>query len=109
MQTFGLSRHNDDMSEQEKPILEEDARLARILGALLLVVLPLLGFYASSVLGKEWHYDYRLQDLAVAERGAGYMLILAVGMNFWIWYRYRSQVDQDTINEWYDPQAGNHH
>lgn len=106
---MALRRHNDDMSEQEKPILEEDARLARILGALLMFVLPTFGFYASSALGKEWHYDYRLVDLTVAERGAGYMAGLALLMNAYIWWSYRSNVDKDLVNEWYDPQSGHGH
>ena len=97
------------MSEQEKPVLEEDAKLARVLGAVLLVAMPLLGFYGSSVLGKEWHYDYRPQDIAVAVRGAGYLLIIAVAFNLYIWFRYKSNVDKDSVNEWYDPQAGHHH
>jgi hypothetical protein len=97
------------MSEQEKPVLEEDAKIARILGAVLMIVVPIFGFYASSALGKEWFYDYRVQDIDVAKRGFGYGLIIAVAMNFYIWYRYRSNVDKDVVNEWYDPQAGHHH
>ena len=104
-----MRRHNDHMSEQEKPILEEDAKLARILGAVLMVVLPLFGFYASSALGKEWHYDYRLSDLAVAERGAVYMFVLALFFNAYLWFRYRSNVDKDLVNEWHDPQSGHGH
>ena len=106
---MGSRRHNDVMSEQEKPVLEEDAKLARILGAVIMVVLPLFGFYASSALGKEWHYDYRVEDIAVALRGAGYMALVALGMNGYIWLRYKNNVDKDVINEWYDPQTGNHH
>jgi len=109
VQTIRLTRHNDDMSEQEKPHLEEDAKLARILGAVLLFVVPTFGFYASSALGKEWFYDYRMSDLAVAERGAAYGLIIAVAMNFYLWFRYRSNVDKDLVNEWYDPQTGHPH
>ena len=106
---MGSRRHNDVMSEQEKPVLEEDAKLARILGAVIMVVLPLFGFYAASALGKEWHYDYRVEDIAVALRGAGYMALVALGMNGYIWLRYKNNVDKDVINEWYDPQTGNHH
>jgi hypothetical protein len=109
VQIFVLSRHNYVMSDQEKPILEEDAKIARILGAILMIALPLWGFYASSALGKEWYFDYRIQDLPVALRGAGYMLILAFGFNVYIWFRYKSNVDKDTVNEWYDPQAGHDH
>jgi hypothetical protein len=97
------------MSEQEKPILEEDTRIARILGAVLLVVVPTFGFYVSSALGKEWHFDYRPQDLNVALHGAGYGLLIAAIMNGYIWLRYRDNVNKDLVNEWYDPQAGHHH
>ena len=97
------------MSDQEKPILEEDAKIARILGAVLLVVMPLFGFYASSALGQEWYFDYRVSDLNVALRGGVYMLILALMFNAYIWTRYKSNVDKDVVNEWYDPQAGHHH
>ena len=109
MQTFGGKRHNDDMSDQDKPVLEEDAKLARILGALLLVVVPIFGFYASSALGKEWHYDYRTSDLPVALRGALYGFIIAVFFNVYIWIKYRDDVNKDVVNEWYDPQAGHDH
>ena len=97
------------MDEQEKPILEEDARIARILGAVLLFVAPTFGFYVSSCLGKEWYYDYRISDWPTALHGFVWGLSIAVLMNAWIWFRYRNQVDQDLVNEWYDPQAGNHH
>ena len=97
------------MSEQETPNLEEDAKIARILGAVLMVVVPIFGFYASSALGKEWHFDYRFEDRWVALRGAGYGLIIAFFMNLYLWFRYRSNVDKDLVNEWYDPQSGQHH
>jgi hypothetical protein len=97
------------MSEQEKPILEEDARIARFLGAVLLVVMPTFGFYASSALGKEWHFDYRTSDIPTAVHGIGYGLVLAVAFNFYIWYRYRANVNKDVVNEWYEPQAGHDH
>lgn len=97
------------MSEQEKPILEEDAKIARILGAVLMVVIPTFGFYVSSALGKEWYYDYRVQDIPVALHGVFYGAIIAGIMNGYIWLRYRDNVDKDLVNEWYDPQAGHHH
>lgn len=109
MQIVTSKRHNDDMYEQEKPVLEEDAKIARILGAVLFVVVPVFGFYASSALGKEWYFDYRIQDLAVALRGAGYGFAIALVMNIYIWSRYKNNVDKDVVNEWYDPQAGHHH
>lgn len=97
------------MSEQEKPILEEDARIARFLGAVLLFVIPTFGFYVSSALGKEWFYDYRVQDIPTASHGIVYGLLIALAINGYIWFRYRNNVDKDLVNEWYDPQSGHHH
>lgn len=97
------------MSEQEKPKLEEDAKIARILGALLLIIIPTFGFYISSSLGKEWYFDYRVSDYPTALHGVGYGLIIAVIINGIIWWGYKKSVDRDLVNEWYDPQSGNHH
>jgi hypothetical protein len=108
MQIGRHKRHNDDMSEQEKPVLEEDAAIARKLGIVLLVVLPIFGFYASSVLGKEWFFDYRMSDLPLGVRGAGYGLILALALNAYIWIRYKKITDEDAVHEWYDPQTERH-
>ncbi len=100
------------MIDDQKPVMEEDPRLARILGLVLLVVIPVFGFYVASVFGKDWHYDYRYEDLAVSLRGAGYGFVVALFMNAYIWFRYTPQTNRDLVNEWYEPQAhksGDHH
>jgi cytochrome b561 len=97
------------MSEQEKPVLEEDAKIARILGAVLMIVLPIFGFYVSASLGKEWFYDFRVRDIEVASHGIFWGAVIAAVINGYIWLRYRDNVDKDLVNEWYDPQSGHHH
>lgn len=108
MQIAHDKRHNDDMSEQEKPILEQDAAIARKLGLVLLVVLPIFGFYASSALGKDWHFDYRVSDLPVAMRGAVYGFVVAAALFAYITIRYKKITDEDAVHEWYEPQTERH-
>ena len=119
---FGVkTRHNVDMSEMphdEKPALEEDAKLARILGLVLFCAVPVFGFYYGSVFGKTgpvdgkiWFYDYRLADLMPSLYGALIGFVIALVMNAVIWFYYKKQTDEDLIHEWYEPQAhkSSHH
>lgn len=122
MQLEPVSRHNDDMSEmpqEPKPVIEEDAKLARIFGVVLFVIVPIFGFYYGTVFGKTnpvdgkiWFFDYMTSDLVPGGIGALIGLAIAGAINYHIWFRYKKQVEEDLINEWYDPQshksAGHH-
>lgn len=107
------------MPPESKPAPEEDVRISKILGAVLLIILPIFGFYVASVFAKTnavdgviWHYDYMASDLWPSLRGAGYGFVIAVGMNAWIWFRYCPSRAHDENYEWYEPQkhrsAGHH-
>jgi len=122
MQIENEKRHNDDMSEMpqdQKPAMEEDVKISRILGAVLLVVIPVFGFYFGTVFGKTnavdgviWYYDYQLSDITPGMKGAAIGLVIAAILNLYIWFRYKAQTENDLIHEWYDPQShhsGGHH
>lgn len=96
------------MSEHPEPQtsgLDEDPKLARVLGLVLFLVIPLFCFYVGSVFGKDWHYDYQTKDIYPGLVGAGVGLVVAFGMNLYIWIKYRKQSDADYIHEWFEPQA----
>lgn len=93
---------------ETRPALEQDARIARVLGAALMIVLPTFGFYAGTVLGKPWIMDYQLKDVAGGLKGLGVGLVLAVLINIYAWFWYPKTVAKDAEHEWYEPQSGHH-
>lgn len=114
MQNGNQNRHNVNMSEMpqdEKPAIEEDAKLARILGVVLFVVFTVFGFYYGSVFGKEWYFDYRMQDIRPSMLGAGIGFFIAIIANGYIWLKFKSNMDRDMNFEWYEPQShrSDHH
>ncbi|HLO97673.1 MAG TPA: hypothetical protein VK171_03670 [Fimbriimonas sp.] len=96
------------MSEQDRPKLEEDVKIARILGLVLMVVIPTFSFYTGTIFGKEWKFDYQLKDLGPGLLGFAIGLTIAVIINGYIWLKYTKTVSNDLEGEWYGPQAGHH-
>lgn len=98
-----MSSHTD-----EKPLIEEDAKIARILGLVLLVILSVFGFYVGTVGGKTWILDYQPKDMMAGFRGACVGFAIAAVINFYIYKFYTNTVARDSVQEWYEPQAGHH-
>lgn len=96
------------MSEQERPKTEEDVRIAKILGLVLMVVIPTFSFYTGTIFGKEWHFDYQAQDFIPGLRYGAVGMIIAIIINGYIWLKYPKTVSKDLEGEWYGPQSGHH-
>jgi hypothetical protein len=97
------------MSHEEKPAIEQDAKIARVLGAVAVVVMGMFGFYIGTIGGKDWVKDYQPFDMLPGYRGAAYGIIIALVVNVVIYVNYRKTLDKDSVGEWYDPQSGHGH
>lgn len=104
-----MMNHNEDHLQDEKPVIEEDARLARILGIVLMLVLTVFGFYVGTVGGKPWELDYQPKDMIAGFKGGAVGLTIALVINAYIYTAYKKTIDRDSVSEWYEPQSGHGH
>jgi hypothetical protein len=97
------------MSHEEKPAIEQDAKIARVLGLVLILVFGAFGFYIGTIAGKPWKLDYQPYDMYAGFRTSAYAICIALVINVVIYTRYKKTLDQDSIAEWYEPQSGHGH
>jgi hypothetical protein len=95
--------------EATRPAIEQDARIARVLGLVLFLVLSVFGFYVGTIGGKPWVYDYQPKDMIPGFKGAVVGAGLAFVINIVIYTYYKNVISKDVEKEWYEPQAGHGH
>jgi hypothetical protein len=91
-----------------RPALEQDAQIARVLGAVLFIVLSVFGFAIGTVFTKTLKGDLGLYSVEGGVRGMAIGFTIAVIINLYIWFVYSKTVARDIESEWYEPQSGHH-
>ena len=99
-----------DMVENHdaRPALEQDAQIARVLGAILFIVLSVFGFAIGTIFTKTLKGDLGLYSVEGGVKGMIIGLSIALIINVYIWCFYSKTVARDIESEWYEPQSGHH-